>query len=106
MTEQTLPLSTSRAITIRGFRQRQLLGLCIALSTSGTTAIPRPGRRHRYGGRQSSHRLHVRTLPTATPSMVDARGALSEMRHDLFGEHLHVVDPTVEIASFRAEPKP
>ena len=36
----------------------------------------------------------------------DGCSELSEMRHDLFGEHLHVVDLAVEVAGFRAEPEP
>ena len=32
----------------------------------------------------------------------DGRSKLSEMRHDLFGKHLHVVDLAVEVAGFRA----
>ena len=32
--------------------------------------------------------------------------ALAEMRHDLLGEHFHVVDLAVKIATFRAEPEP
>lgn len=42
------------------------------------------------------------------PAAVQAAGrsALSEMRHNLFSEHFHIVDLAVEVAGFRAEPEP
>jgi hypothetical protein len=35
---------------------------------------------------------------------LDGGGKLLEMRHDLGGEHFHVVDLPVEVAGFRAKP--
>ena len=53
-------------------------------------------------------RYRCRCTPGKAPERDDIGrgGELSEMRHNLFGEHFHVVDLAVEVAGFRAEPEP
>ena len=73
------------------------------------------------GVRLSGSDYSGRTVTPTQPSPIEGEGfrwgrtgsigppaprLLPEMRHDLLGEHPHVVDLPVEVAGFGAEPEP